>query len=158
MDFDLAKLLLVGCCPGVAKNNPLPFSILQNLAEQWHAPEKVDRSVCFMIASGRPEFSDLVWPLVTHANDQVQLHALQASKQIRPSVFGSDAPTRIAALPSEIRKIILHEIASNSGIDSLDLANSIAKSDSEPEVKVTVVVALSFRRADRHRIRCAPPY
>ncbi|MFV1892700.1 hypothetical protein VWX35_16320 [Phaeobacter sp. A36a-5a] len=123
---------------------------MRSLAEQWHAPSKVDRAVRFMIASGRPEFSDLVWPLVTHADDQVHLHALRAAKQFRPSVLGSDAPTRIASLPSEIRKHVLHEIASNSGIDGLDLATAIARSDSEPEVKATVVDALSFRRADRH--------
>lgn len=123
---------------------------MRSLAEQWHAPGRVDRAVRFMIASGRPEFSDLVWPLVTHADDQVHLHALQAAKQFRPSVLGSDAPTRIASLPSEIRKHVLHEIASNSGIDGLDLATAIAKSDREPEVKATVVDALSFRRADRH--------
>ncbi len=123
---------------------------MRSLAEQWHAPGKVDRAVRFMIASGRPEFSDLVWPLVTHADDQVHLHALRAAKQFRPSVLGSDTPTRIASLPSEVRKHVLSEIASNSGIDGLDLATAIAKSDSEPEVKATVVDALSFRRADRH--------
>lgn len=123
---------------------------MRNLAQQWHAPDKVDRAVRFMIVSGRPEFSDFVWPLVTHADDQVQLHALRAAKQFRPSVLGNDAPARIASLPSEIRKHVLHEIALNSGIDGLDLATAIAKSDSEPEVKATVVDALLFRRADRH--------
>lgn len=123
---------------------------MRNLAEQWHAPGKVDRAVRFMIASGRPEFSDLVWPLVTHANDPVRLHALRAAKQFRPSVLGNDAPTRITALPSELRKNVLHEIASNSGIDGLDLATAITKTDSDPDVKATVVDALSFRRAYRH--------
>ncbi|WP_289092069.1 hypothetical protein, partial [uncultured Sulfitobacter sp.] len=53
-------------------------------------------------------------------------------------------------LPPETRKNVLHEIASNSGFDGLDLATAIARSDSDPEVKATVVDALSFRRADRH--------
>ena len=125
-------------------------SEMRSLVEQWHAPGKVDRAVRFMIASGRPEFRDLVWPLVTHADDQVHLRALRAAKQFRPSVLGNDAPTRITSLPLKIRKHVLHEIASNSGIDGLDLATAIAKSDSEPKVKATVVDALSFRRADRH--------
>ncbi|MFX0546884.1 NACHT domain-containing protein [Roseovarius sp. S1116L3] len=125
-------------------------TLLRNLAEQWHAPGKVDRAVRFMIASGRPEFSDLVWALVTHADDQVHLHALRAAKQFRPSVLGNDAPARIAALPPEIRKNVLHEIASHGGIDGLDLATAIAKTDRDPYVKATVVDALSFRRADRH--------
>lgn len=123
---------------------------MRSLAEQWHAPGKVDRAVRFMIASGRPEFGDLLWPLISHANTQVHLPALRAAKRFRPSVLGNDAPARIAALPPEIRKNVLHEIASHGGIDGLDLATAIAKADSDPDVKATVVNALSFRRADRH--------
>lgn len=123
---------------------------MQSLAEQWHAPGKVDRAVRFMIASGRPEFADLLWPLISHANTQVHLPALRAAKRFRPSVLGNDAPARIAALPPEIRKNVLHEIALHGGIDGLDLATAIAKTDIDPDVKATVVDALSFRQADRH--------
>ncbi|WP_425106636.1 NACHT domain-containing protein [Ancylobacter sp.] len=86
---------------------------MRSLAEQWHAPGKVDRAVRFMIASGRPEFGDLLWPLISHANTQVHLPALRAAKRFRPSVLGNDALARIAALPPEIRKNVLHEIASH---------------------------------------------
>jgi hypothetical protein len=123
---------------------------MRRLAEQWHAPGKVDRAVRLMIASGRPEFGDLLWPLISHANTQVHLPALRAARRFRPSVLGSDAPARIAALPPDIRKNVLHEIASHGAIDGLDLATAIAKNDSDPDVKATVVDALSFRRADRH--------
>lgn len=123
---------------------------MRDIAEQWHALGKVDRAVRFMIASGRPEFGDLIWPLISHPNSQVHLPALRAAKRFRPSVLGSDAPARIAALPPEIRKNVLHEIASHAGIDGLDLATAIAKTDGDPDVKATVVDALSFRRADRH--------
>jgi hypothetical protein len=123
---------------------------MRRLAEQWHAPGKVDRAVRFMIASGRSEFADFLWPLISHANTQVHLPALRAAKRFRSSVLGNDAPARIAALPPEIRKNVLHEIASHGGIDGLDLATAIAKTDSDPDVKATVVDALSFRRADRH--------
>ncbi|MGD9803843.1 MAG: NACHT domain-containing NTPase [Hyphomicrobiaceae bacterium] len=122
---------------------------MRSLTEQWHAPGKVDRAVRFMIASGRPEFGDLLWPLISHANTQVHLSALRAARRFRPSVLGSDAPARIAALPPDIRKNVLHEIASHGEIDGLDLATAIAKNDSDPDVKATVVDALSFRRADR---------
>ena len=123
---------------------------MRGLAKQWHAPGKVDRAVRFMIASGRPEFSDLLWPLISHANTQVHLPALRAARRFRPSVLGADAPARIAALPPEIRKNVLYEIVSHGGIDGLDLATAIAKTDSDPDVKATVVDALTFRRADRH--------
>ncbi len=123
---------------------------MRRLVEQWHAPGKVDRAVRFMISSGRSEFGDLLWPLISHANTQVRFPALRAAKQFRTSVLGNDAPARIAAQPVEIRKDLLHEIASHGGIDGLDVATAVAKTDSDPEVKATVVDALSFRRADRH--------
>ena len=123
---------------------------MRSFADRWHAPGKVDRAVRFMIASGRPEFADLLWPLIAHADDQVHLHALRAARQFRPSVLGSGAQTRIAALPSDIRRNVLCEIASNGGIDGLDLATEIARIDGDPEVKAAVVDALAFRRADRH--------
>lgn len=123
---------------------------VRRFVERWHAPGKVDRAVRFMITSGRPDFIDLLWPMLTHENDQLQLGALRAASRFRPSVLGRDAANRVAALPPEIRKNLLHEIASNSGMDGLDLATAIAKEDDDPEVKALVVDALSFRRADRH--------
>ena len=123
---------------------------IRRLTEKWHALGKVDRAVRFMITSGRPEFGALLWPLISDANTQIHLPALRAAHRFRPSVLGSEAAARIGTLPPEIRKNVLHEIASHGAIDGLDLATAIAKTDSDPDVKATVVDALSFRRADRH--------
>src|SRR5450759_4858273 len=87
---------------------------------RWHKAGRVDRPVRFMIASGRPEFVDLVWPLISHEDDQVHLRALRASRQFRPSILGGDAFRKIEALPLEIRKSVLNEIADNSGMDGMD--------------------------------------
>jgi len=131
---------------------------IQELVGPWHMPGKVDRALRFMISSGRPEFFDQVWPLITHENDQINLSALRAGRRFRPSLLGSGAATRIAALSPSVRKNVLHEIASNSGMDGLDLVAAIAKDDPDPEVKATVADALAFCRADRHVavvLRCA---
>lgn len=131
---------------------------IQGLIVQWHTSGRVDRALGFMISSGRPEFLDQVWPLITHENDQVHLSALRAGRRFRPSLLGSDAAKRIAGLSPDIRKNVLYEIASNSGMDGLTLATAIARDDPNPEVKATVVDALAFRRADRHIaevLRCA---
>lgn len=125
-------------------------STIEGFVKRWHAPGKVDRALRFMISSGRPEFFDQVWPLITHENDQISLSALRAGSRFRPSILGGDASKRIAALSPSIRKNVLHEIASNSGMDGLDLVATIAKDDPDPKVKATVVDALAFRRADRH--------
>jgi hypothetical protein len=123
---------------------------IQEFVERWHKPGKVDRAFRFMLSTGRPEFFDQVWSLITHEDDQVHLAALCASKPFRPSVLGKEAAKWIATLSSKIRQNVLHEIAFNSGIDGLDLATAIAKEDPEPEVKSAVVDALAFRRANRH--------
>jgi hypothetical protein len=125
-------------------------SVIHGSIERWHTPGRVDRALRFMINSGRPEFFDEVWPLITHENDQVHLAALRAGRRFRPSLLGRDAAERIAALPPKTRGTVLHEIASYSGMDGLDLAAAIAQSDPDAEVKASVVQALEFRRADRH--------
>lgn len=123
---------------------------IQSLLKRWHTPGKLDRAFGFMISTGRSEFIDHLWPLLTHENDQVHLGALRAAERFRPSVLGNDAVERLAGLPSPVRRHILSEIASNSGMDGLDLATAVAKKDPDPEVKVLVANSLSFRRADRH--------
>jgi hypothetical protein len=133
-------------------------STIQGLVGRWHTPRKIDRALRFMISSGRPEFFEQVWPLITNENDQVSLSALDAGRRFRPSLLGSDAAQRIAALSLHVRQNVLTAIASNSGMDGLDLASGVAKDDPDSHVKAAVVNALAFRRADRHVVdvlRCA---
>jgi hypothetical protein len=123
---------------------------IQARIARWHAPGKVDRAFRFMLTSGRSEFFDAVWSLITDENEQISLKALRNCKRFRPSILGKDAVQKIKALPQHPRSVLLHEIASRSGMDGLDLATGIAKDDPEPEVKSSVIDALAFRRADRH--------
>ncbi|WP_245519448.1 MULTISPECIES: hypothetical protein [unclassified Mesorhizobium] len=123
---------------------------IQNLVRRWHTPGKIDRAVRFMVTSGRSEFRDLVWPLITNENDQKSLPALRAAPRFRPSVLGQNAMEDILALPQKVRATVVSEIAYRSGMDGLDLATQIAKSDSDPELKAAAIGAMSFRRADRH--------
>lgn len=125
-------------------------STIQGLVARWHAPGTVDRALRFMLTSGRSEFLDTVWPLITNENDQISLKALRNCRRFRPSILGKDAEKRIKALSPHVRIVLLSEMASHSGIDGLDLASAIAKSDPDPEVQASVVQTLSFRRADRH--------
>ncbi len=131
---------------------------IEQRIRQWHKPGTVDRAVRFIVTSGRPEFVDLVWPLISHTDNQVHLRALRAGRRFRPSILGAEASHRIEALPPEIRKNVLHEIAFNSGMDGMDVATAIAKNDPMPDVQAAVIEALAFRRADRHAVdilRCA---
>jgi hypothetical protein len=123
---------------------------IQKLLGQWHAPGTCDRALRFMMNSGRPEFLDRIWPLITHENEQVSLTALRNCRRFRTSLLGPDAVKRIESLQARQRTVLLDEIASRSGMDGLDLATAIAKNESDPEVQASVVDALAFRSADRH--------
>jgi hypothetical protein len=118
--------------------------------DRWHRPGTVDRAVRFMIITGRPEFETRVWPLASSADSQVQLPTLHTAPRFRPSVLGPDLGSKVAALPEATREHLLGSIASESGVDGMDLATELATADPSPKVQVEVVEALQFRRADRH--------
>jgi hypothetical protein len=123
---------------------------IQTSVARWHTPGKVDRALRFMIGTGRPEFVEQVWPLITHENHQVSAAAFNAGGRFRPSLLGNEAVKRIATLPQAIRKNVLHDIASHSAMDGIDLATTMAIADPDPEVKAAVIEMLAFRHADRH--------
>ncbi|WP_217654067.1 NACHT domain-containing protein [Moritella viscosa] len=123
---------------------------IQKLVAHWHTPGKVDRAFRFMLTSGRSEFLDTIWPLITDENKQISLKALRNCRRFRPSVLGKDAENKIKALSQHARTVLLHEMASHSGMDGLELASDIAMNDPDPEVQAYVVDALAFRRADDH--------
>ena len=85
----------------------------------------------FMLNSGRPDFLDLVWPLVTHEKDQTSLRALSNCRQLRPSIFGADAMSSIVALPKGQREVLVREIAWNADAKALDLATALAKVETD---------------------------
>ena len=80
----------------------------------------------------------------------MRLDALRVYRPFRPSLLGKEATKWISSLSSKIRQSVLQEIVLNSGMDGLDLATASAKEDPDPEVKVAVVNALTFRLAHRH--------
>lgn len=123
---------------------------IQDFVSRWHAPGKIDRAFRFMLTSGRSEFFDYVWPLISSEDDQVSLRALRNCQRFRPSILGSDAEGKIRALPTDTRETILFEIAIHSGIDGMNLASAVAKDDPAPEIQASVAEAFSFRHADRH--------
>ena len=118
--------------------------------DRWYRPATVDRAVRFMIMSGKPEFEPRVWPLASNANTQIQLPTLRTAPRFRPSVLGPDLHSKVAALPEATREHLLSLIASESGVDGMDLATELAMTDPSPEIQAHVVQSLQFRRADRH--------
>ncbi len=122
---------------------------VMSFAGEWHTEGRVDRAVQFMIDAGRAEFSQYIWSLISDPDSQVRFHALRSGRRFRPSVLGSDVRERIGALPEGVRVHVIAEIASNSGMDGIEIATHLAKNDTSIEVQKSVIESLLFRRADR---------
>ncbi len=119
---------------------------------RWHRPERVDRAARFMVASGRQEFCEQIWPLVANPDSQIHLSVMRASRRFRPSVLGAGSAARLAALAEGTRHHVLAELVMRAGPEGIDLATSVATSDPSAAVQFGVVEALFFRRAERKAI------
>ncbi len=117
-------------------------------AERWHEPNHVDRALRFMILTGRSDFAETVWPLVSNTDSQIQLRALRAAPRFRPSVLGTDVVALVASLEEEQRRTLISEIAVHGGIEGIELATEIAKQDPSPQIQAEVLRDLSFRDAE----------
>jgi hypothetical protein len=128
--------------------------------DRWHQMGRVDRAVGFMVASGRPEFAERIWPLVENPDTQIHLAVMRAATRFRPSALGPGSETRLAGLPESVRHNVLAELVMRGGPEGIELAASVAKSDPSVDVQFSVVEALLFRRADRQSselLAIAPP-
>ncbi len=117
---------------------------------KWHKPEKIDRSLTFMIASGRPEFADKLWPLITHENHQDRLHALSVYKPFRFNCLGDMWQKKLEGYSEGIRDDILSQIAHYGGIEGLDIATEAAIEDPSAKVKKSVLEEAYFRNSPTH--------
>ncbi|WP_293211536.1 hypothetical protein [Parvibaculum sp.] len=121
-----------------------------DLVDRWHTSAKSNRTLRFMLTSGRPEFLRYVWPLITHEHDQVSLPAIRGVNQFRVSILGENPEKDISALSPSARRLLLGEIAFNTDMTGLDLVTAIARNDPDPNVQSSIVGALAFRQAWRH--------
>ena len=123
---------------------------VQAFARQWHKPGQVDRALGFMITTGRPEFGDVVWPLITSSDQQTQLKSLRITHRFDPAVLGDRLTCDYAALPENTRSTLLGELVDNGGSAGIDVAMHWALQDPSIVVRQHVFESLNFRAAGRH--------
>ncbi|ODT32229.1 MAG: hypothetical protein ABS35_02530 [Kaistia sp. SCN 65-12] len=122
---------------------------VQAFARAWHQANQVDLAVGFMMKTGREDFSDLVWPLVSNSSDQVQGEALNIGNRIRPTVFGDHLQGDYEHLQERVRERFVSGLIFGGGIEALETAFDLAKRDPSVEVKSAAVEAFLFRGAPR---------
>lgn len=118
-----------------------------DFAHSWHRDGQVDRGLGFMIATGRSEFADIVWPMVGHADQQIRLRSLRIADPFRPSVLGANWRERFGDFPEEIRRYIAAEMAYHGATEGLDRAAEIARTDPSVDVRLRALEGLNIRCA-----------
>lgn len=126
---------------------------------RWHKPGKVDRAIGFIVNSGRPEFAELLWPLLADSEHRRHLDVLRSGRRFPPSLL-PDIETRLATLKESTRAEVLGEMVDHGGMEGALTAASLAQTDSSVHVKKEVVESLYWRGADQQAARVlqdAPP-
>jgi len=126
---------------------------------RWHQPGKVDRAIGFIVNSGRPEFAELLWPLLADSEQRRHLDVLRAGRRFPPSLL-PDIETRLVTLEESTRAELLGEMVDHGGMEGALSAASLAQADSSVHVKKEVVESLYWRGADQQAARVlqeAPP-
>lgn len=115
----------------------------------WHAHDRLDRAVAFMIETKRPEFADIVWPLISSDNAQEQMSAVRLVRRFNPSVLGDHLARDYPALPDKSRETLASELAFHGDRDAIEMALALALNEPNLDIRLRVFEGLSFRVATR---------
>lgn len=119
---------------------------------RWHQPGKVDRAIGFIVNSGRPEFTEVLWPLLADSGQRNHLEVLRSGRRFPPSLL-PDIGSQLATLEESTRAEILGEMADQGGMEGALTAASLAQADPSLHVKREVVESLYFSGADQQATR-----
>lgn len=118
--------------------------------EKWHKPGQVDRALSFMIASGRPEFAEKIWPLIANADRQIRLSALRMYSPFRIGCLGAEWRSEIKKYAEEIRDDVLSQVADYGGVEELEQVIELAVASSSTKIKVSILEVAYFRGSQTH--------
>ena len=120
---------------------------VERFARSWHKAGEVDRAVGFMITSGRPEFEDVVWPLLTNEH---ALSAMRLVPRFNPAVLGNTMDREYLSLSKEARENLASGLAYDGDRNGIDAALRLALIEPEIKIRLSVFEGFSFRLATQH--------
>jgi hypothetical protein len=113
---------------------------IQRFVQRWHTAGRGDRAALFVVRTGRPEFAEIVWPLLGDGQGRI----FRAEDGFQVSVLGADAVTRTLALPAERKRSLMWQFSMEGGIAGIDLVEEIATAEPHAGLKAQGVAALDF--------------
>ncbi|MBY5700169.1 NACHT domain-containing protein [Rhizobium leguminosarum] len=115
--------------------------------QTWHACGNVKRARAFMIASGRPEFAEIVWPLVSSLKSQEQMETMRLVPRFNPAVLGGQLSCHYSSLAEHTRDTLAAEMAYHGDSEGLDAALALGLAEISQPVRLRIFEGLSFRGA-----------
>jgi hypothetical protein len=111
----------------------------------WYAiPDSRHQSCALaaMLASGSPDFSDIVLPLLTNPDSQVHLRTYRIWQEFHLSLLGADWRTVVAGWNEDARRAFLGELTVHER--RTDVAVYLAANDASPEVRIEAIRDLAW--------------
>lgn len=118
----------------------------------WHEPERVDRAIAFANTTGRPEFSEVLWSLLSDTDHHPYAEVLYAGRRFPPSLL-PDLSDRWSALAEPVRATLLGILAGAGGAEGISVAASLAIAEPGARVKMAVLERLYFSGPEQQTIR-----
>jgi hypothetical protein len=116
---------------------------------RWHSRQGTSHQKCAMaamVATGSPDFADILWAKLEAADEQEFFGPLRAYPLFRTSCLGPGWQERILRLSECRQKIFLSEMGRQSGSEELDFARHVAVSSASIAVKNKAIEMLVERR------------
>ena len=133
-------------------------SDLSPALRRWHAREGEPHQACAlaaMIATGAPDFADVLWPMMAGDDEQEFFRALRAYPVFRISCLGPDWEAQLGRLTERRQEVFLGEMARQSGREELEFARRLATSGASPLLKNAAIELLAYRRRSGEAVELA---
>lgn len=125
----------------------------------WYATNDAHHKQCAlaaMLATGSPDFADILGPLLSNDDQQVRLSTYRAGGTFYPSSLGQDWRRIVDGWTDACRSDFVHEAVQRFG--SADIGESFTRSDPSSDVRVQAIQALSWIGATDALIRAINSY
>jgi hypothetical protein len=101
-----------------------------------------ENALAAMLATGRSDFADIVWPLLEHPDQQVRLRTYRAWQPFPLAILGPQWVSRISEWSEDRRTEFVHEVGWRPSAETITVITDISTSDTSPRVRAAAIEVL----------------